>query len=63
MKTKNLNAPELLAIKDNGNPTAIYKHKGEVLTAEIVEDADGQLYYFVGDKAHYLPLNFQPKND
>jgi hypothetical protein len=57
--TKN---PELLAVKDNGSPEAIYKYKGEVLTAEIVEDAEGQLYYFVGDKAHYLPDIFQPKD-
>jgi hypothetical protein len=56
------NTPQLLAVKDNGSPTAIYKHKGEVLEAEIVEDAEGQLYYFVGDKAHYLPDIFQPKD-
>jgi hypothetical protein len=55
--------PELLAVKDNGNPIAIYKHKGQVNEAEIQEDADGQFYYFVEDKTHYLPLNFQPKND
>ena len=61
MKTNN--TPELLAVKDNGNPIAIYKHKGQVNEAEIQEDAEGQLYYFVEDKAHYLPLNFQPKND
>jgi hypothetical protein len=54
--------PELLAVKDNGSPEAIYKYKGEVLTAEIVEDAEGQLYYFVEDKAHYLPDNMQPKD-
>lgn len=59
----NTNKPQLLAVKDNGSPTAIYKHKGEVLEAEIQEDIEGQLYYFVGYKAHYLPLNFQPKND
>jgi hypothetical protein len=62
MKTKNLNTPELLAIKDNGNPTAIYKHKGEVKEAEILEDAEGELYFFIEDKANYLPDNFQPKN-
>ena len=56
------NNPELLAVKDNGSPEAIYRYKGEVLTAEIVEDAEGQLYYFVEDKAHYLPDNFQPKD-
>jgi len=59
----NPNTPELLAVKENGNPIAIYKHKGQVNEAEIVEDADGHFYYFVEDKAHYLPLNFQPKND
>jgi len=58
----NPNNPELLAVKDNGNPIAIYKHKGEVLTAEIVEDAEGLFYYFVEDKAHYLPDNMQPKD-
>jgi len=56
------NNPELLAVKDNGSPIAIYKHKGEVLEAEILEDMEGQLYYFVGDKAHYLPDIFQPKD-
>lgn len=61
MKTNN--NPELLAVKDNGSPEAIYRYKGEVLRAEIQEDIEGQLYYFVGDKAHYLPLNFQPKNN
>jgi hypothetical protein len=60
MKTNN--NPELLAIKDNGNPIAIYKHKGEVNEAEIVEDMEGQFYYFVEDKAHYLPDNMQ-RND
>jgi hypothetical protein len=60
MKTNN--NPELLAVKDNGSPEAIYRYKGDILTAEIVEDADGQLYYFVGDKAHYLPDIFQPKD-
>jgi len=60
MKTNN--TPELLAVKDNGNPIAIYKHKGQVNEAEIVEDADGQFYYFVEDKAHYLPDNMQ-RND
>jgi hypothetical protein len=58
----NPNNPELLAVKDNGSPEAIYRYKGEVLTAEIVEDAEGQLYYFVEDKAHYLPDNMQPKD-
>lgn len=62
MKTKNLNIPELLAIKNNGNPTAIYKHKGEVKETEILEDAEGELYYFVGDKAEYLPEQFQPND-
>jgi hypothetical protein len=52
----------LLAIKDNGNPIAIYKYKGEVKEAEILEDIEGQLYYFVGDKAYYLPENMQPKD-
>ena len=61
MKTNN--TPELLAVKDNGNPIAIYKHKGEVKEAEILEDMEGEFYYFVEDKAHYLPDNFQPKND
>jgi len=55
--------PQLLAVKDNGSPIAIYKHNGEVKEAEIQEDAEGQFYYFVEDKAHYLPDNFQPKND
>jgi hypothetical protein len=54
--------PDLLAVKDNGSPEAIYKYKGEVLTAEILEDMEGQLYYFVEDKAHYLPDIFQPKD-
>jgi hypothetical protein len=58
----NPNNPELLAVKDNGSPEAIYKYKGDILTAEIVEDAEGQLYYFVEDKAHYLPDNMQPKD-
>jgi hypothetical protein len=57
------NNPELLAVKDNGNPTAIYKHKGEVLEADILEDMEGEFYYFVEYKAYYLPDNFQPKND
>lgn len=54
--------PQLLAVKDNGSPEAIYRYKGDILTAEILEDAEGQFYYFVGDKAHYLPDNFQPKD-
>lgn len=58
----NPNNPELLAIKDNGNPIAIYKHKGEVKEAEILEDMEGQFYYFVGDKTEYLPEQFQPKD-
>jgi hypothetical protein len=58
----NPSKPQLLAVKDNGSPEAIYRYKGEVLTAEIVEDGEGQLYYFVDNKAHYLPDNFQPKD-
>ena len=56
------NKPELLAVKDNGNPIAIYKYKGEVKEAEILEDAEGELYYFIGDKAEYLPEQFQPNH-
>lgn len=57
------NEPNLLAVKDNGNPIAIYKHKREVKETEILEDMEGDFYYFVEDKAYYLPDNFQPKND
>lgn len=51
---------KFIAVKDHGQPEAVYKASGRVFYAEIQEDQEGQFYFLHVNSAHYLPKDFQP---
>lgn len=52
---------KFIAVKDHGQPEAVYKSAGRVFYAEVQEDQEGQFYFLHMDRAEYLPFEFQPQ--
>jgi hypothetical protein len=50
---------KFIAVKDTGNPEAIYKADNRVFYAEVQQDQDGEFYFLHMDRAQYLPQEFQ----
>ena len=58
---KNNNKPQLIFVTAD-TAKACFRLNGEIETAEVQDDQDGQLYYMAGRKAYYLPKEWQPKS-
>ena len=50
---------KFIAVKNAGQPEAIYKADNRVFYAEVQEDQDGEFYFLHMNKAQYLPAEFQ----
>lgn len=50
---------KFIAVKDTGEPKAIYKADNIVFYAEVQQDQDGEFYFLHMNKAQYLPQEFQ----
>ncbi|NBX51147.1 hypothetical protein EBT25_14775 [bacterium] len=50
---------KFIAVKNTGQPEAIYKADNRVFYAEIQQDMDGEFYFLHMSRAHYLPHEFQ----
>jgi hypothetical protein len=50
---------KLIAVKDTGEPKAIYKADNMVFYAEVQQDQEGEFYFLHMNKAQYLPQEFQ----
>ena len=50
---------KFIAVKNTGQPEAVYKADNRVFYAEVQEDQDGEFYFLHMGKAQYLPHEFQ----